>query len=154
MMDDFLATTGHGMKKRLIMLNAWIDRVLVWRLYLLFRGGSMAQRFLLLRTRGRKTGKLRTVMITYLRENATFLVVASNGGQVFMPAWYHNLQAQPDAEIQVGRKRFHVDAEVVPPEEQEQLWAAWLRQNPGYEYAQKKTVRRFPLVRLTPREKG
>ena len=142
------------MEKLLSRLNAWIDRVLVWRVYRLLRGASMARRFLLLRTRGRKTSKVRTVMITYLQENATYLVVASNGGQALMPAWYHNLQARPQAEIQVGRKRFQVVAEIVPPGEHEQLWATWLKQNPTYENAQKKTTRRFPLVRLTPFEKG
>lgn len=139
-------------EQRLIKLNTWINRAVVWRVYRLLRGASMARRFLLLRTRGRKTGKVRTVMITYLRENATFLVVASNGGQAFMPAWYHNLRANPHAEIQVGRKRFQVDAEMVPPGEHERLWAAWLKQNPSYENVQKKTTRWFPLVRLTPRE--
>jgi deazaflavin-dependent oxidoreductase (nitroreductase family) len=140
------------MEKLLIKLNNWIDRELVWRVYRLLRGGSIARRFLLLRTRGRKTGKWRTVMITYLPENATFLVVASNGGQALMPAWYNNLRAHPQAEIWVGRKRFRVDAEIVPPDEHERLWAAWLKQYPSYENAQKKTTRRFPLVRLTPSE--
>ncbi|HEY6406985.1 MAG TPA: nitroreductase family deazaflavin-dependent oxidoreductase [Ktedonobacteraceae bacterium] len=139
--------------KWLIKLNNWINREVVWRVYRLFSGGSMARHFLLLLTRGRKTGNVRTVMITYLRENATFLVVASNGGQTRIPAWYHNLRAHPQAEIQVGKQRFQVDAEIVPPDEHERLWAAWLKQYPAYENAQKKTTRRFPLVRLISREK-
>ena len=142
------------MKKLLIKLNNWIGREVVWRVYHLLGGVWMARRFLLLKTRGRKTGKVRTVMIAYLQENATFLVVASNDGQALMPAWYHNLRANPQAEIQVGRKRFQVVAEMVPPGEHEQLWATWLKQNPSYENAQKKTARRFPLVRLTPCKNG
>ena len=136
------------MENLLTRLNTWFNRTLTWRMYGLFS----ARRFLLLRTRGRKSGKVRTVLLTYLRENATFLVVASNGGQALMPAWYYNLQVHPDAEIQVGRQRFQVDAEMVPPGEHERLWAAWLKHHPSYENAQKKTTRRFPLVRLTHHE--
>jgi len=136
------------MENLLTRLNTWFNRTLTWRMYGLFS----ARRFLLLRTRGRKSGKVRTVLLTYLRENATFLVVASNGGQALMPAWYHNLRAHPDAEIQVGRQRFQVDAVMVPPGEHERLWAAWLKHHPSYENAQKKTARRFPLVQLTPRK--
>jgi deazaflavin-dependent oxidoreductase (nitroreductase family) len=108
----------------------------------------MARQFLLLRTRGRKTGTQRTVILSYSRAEATWLVVASNGGHALMPAWYHNLRTHPRAEIQVGRQRFQVDAELASPEEHEQLWADWLKQHPAYERVQQQTTRRFPLVRL------
>ena len=52
-----------------------------------------------------------------------------------MPAWYHNLRAQPQDEIQVDRQRFQVDREIVPAEEHARLWAAWLKQHPAYERA-------------------
>lgn len=137
----------------LTTLNNWIGRDLFWRVYCLLGGAGMARQFLLLRTQGRKTGKQRTVILAYLRTRATWLVVASNGGQVPMPAWYHNLRAHSQTEIQVGRQRFQVDAEMVPAEEYEHLWAAWLKQYPAYEQAQQQTTRRFPLVRLIAREK-
>jgi deazaflavin-dependent oxidoreductase (nitroreductase family) len=136
----------------LTALNDWLGPEVVWRVYRLLGGASMARQFLLLRTRGRKTGKQRTVILTYLRAQATWLVVASNGGEALMPAWYHNLRAHPQAEIQVGRRRFQVEAEMVSSEEYEQLWAAWLKQHPAYERAQQQTMRRFPLVRLIGRE--
>jgi deazaflavin-dependent oxidoreductase (nitroreductase family) len=137
------------MNRFLILLNDWIGREVFWRTYRLLGGAGMARQFLLLRTIGRKSGKQRTVVLTYSREVATWLVVASNGGQAVMPAWYHNLRAHPQAEIQVGRQRFQVAAEIVPAEEYEQVWAAWLRQHPAYAQAQQQTTRRFPLVRLT-----
>jgi hypothetical protein len=100
---------GSVRVKWLIKLNNWINREVVWRVYGLLGGELMARHFLLLRTRGRKTGNVRTVMITYLRENTTFLVIASNGGQTRMPAWYHNLRAHSQAEIQVGKQRFQMN---------------------------------------------
>jgi deazaflavin-dependent oxidoreductase (nitroreductase family) len=139
------------MNHLLTALNDWIGREVVWRVYRLVGGASMARQFLLLRTRGRNTGKQRTVILTYLRAQATWLVVASNGGKALMPVWYHNLRAHPQAEIQVGKRRFRVAAELVPPEEYEHLWAAWLKQHPAYERAQQQTARRFPLVRLIAR---
>jgi F420H(2)-dependent quinone reductase len=135
----------------LITLNNWIGREVFWRVYRLFGGAGMARQFLLLRTRGRKTGKQRTVILTYSRAHRAWLVVASNGGQALMPVWYHNLRAHPQAEIQVGRQRFQVDAEIASAEEYEQLWAAWLGEHPAYERAQQQTTRRFPFVRLIPR---
>jgi deazaflavin-dependent oxidoreductase (nitroreductase family) len=69
-----------------------------------------------------------------------------------MPGWYHNLRAHPHAEIQVGRRRFQVDAEIAPTGEYEQLWAAWLGEHPAYARAQQQTTRRFPLVRLIARD--
>ena len=141
------------MEQLLIRFNRWIGREVVWRIYLFLGGASMTRRFMLLRTKGRKTGKVRTLIISYLRENTTFLIVASNAGQAFMRAWYHNLQAHPQAEIQLGNKCFQVDAQTIQLDERERLWATWLKQYPSYEDAQKKTTRRFPLVRLTPREK-
>jgi deazaflavin-dependent oxidoreductase (nitroreductase family) len=136
----------------LTSLNTWIGQEVVWRAYHLLGGAGMAQQFLLLTTRGRKTGKQRTVILTYSREDARWLVVASNGEQALMPAWYHNLRAHPQAEIQVGGQRFQVDAEIVPAAEYEQVWAAWLGQHPAYARAQQQTIRRFPLVRLNARE--
>jgi deazaflavin-dependent oxidoreductase (nitroreductase family) len=136
----------------LIALNNWIGRQVFWRAYRLLGGAWMAQQFLLVRTRGRKTGKQRTVILSYSQAGRAWLVVASNGGQESMPAWYYNLRAQPKAEIQVGRQRFQVDAEIVRAEEYEQVWAAWLRQHPAYARAQQQTSRRFPLVRLIAHE--
>src|SRR5215831_11521743 len=69
------------MNHLLTALNDWIGREVVWRVYRLLGGAPMARQNLLLRTRGRKTGKQRTAILTYLRTKATWLVVASNGGE-------------------------------------------------------------------------
>src|ERR1700756_1751361 len=60
---------------------------------------------LLLRTTGRRSGATRTNGLVYARDGDDFLVVASNGGADRPPAWVHNLRADPNVEIQIGRER-------------------------------------------------
>ena len=57
---------------------------------------------LLLHSVGRKTGKPRTVALTYGRDSDRYLVTASNGSPR-PPGWLANLNAHPDCEIQIGR---------------------------------------------------
>jgi deazaflavin-dependent oxidoreductase (nitroreductase family) len=70
---------------------------------------------LLLHTTGAKTGQPRTNSLTYARDGDAYLIVASNGGSDRHPGWYHNLRARPEAEINVGPKRFSVSWRQVTP---------------------------------------
>ena len=109
---------------------------------------------LLLHTVGAKTGKQRTTSLSYARDGDGYLVVASKGGDPKAPGWYHNLKAKPDAEINVGPKRFGVTARPVLPVDPvyERLWGIVNRNNANrYEGYQKKTTRPIPVVILTPR---
>ena len=56
---------------------------------------------LLLTTTGRKSGAKRRTALIYGRDNADYVVVASNGGTQGHPAWFLNLQDDPAVEIQV-----------------------------------------------------
>src|SRR3954452_7601888 len=61
---------------------------------------------LLLTTKGRRSGNLRPSALIYGREGDAYLVVASKGGSPDPPAWYVNLQADPEVEVQVLGNRF------------------------------------------------
>jgi F420H(2)-dependent quinone reductase len=109
---------------------------------------------LLLHTVGAKTGKPRTAALTYARDGANYLIVASKGGDPKAPGWYHNLKANPNAAINVGPKRFDVTAKPVLPDEPDysRLWQIVNKNNGNrYEAYQKKTSRPIPVVVLTPR---
>ncbi|NHN57386.1 nitroreductase family deazaflavin-dependent oxidoreductase [Calidifontibacter sp. DB0510] len=109
---------------------------------------------LLLRTTGRKTGKERTNALTYARDGAAYLVVASNGGAPKAPAWLLNLRADPEVEIQVGRRRLPVRARVTLPGDPDfaRRWELCNKVNAGrYTGYQKRTTRPIPIVELTPR---
>src|SRR5881275_1947318 len=80
---------------------------------------------LLLRTTGRRSGETRTNGLVYARDGANYLVVPSNGGADQHPAWLHNLRANPDVEIQIGRQRQPATARVLEPTdlEYDRLWS-------------------------------
>jgi deazaflavin-dependent oxidoreductase (nitroreductase family) len=108
---------------------------------------------LLLRTTGRRSGKTRTNGLVYARDNGAYVVVASKGGADQHPAWLHNLKADPDVEIQIGRRRQKAAARVVEPSDPDydRLWKI-VNDNNGDRYTayQERTSRPIPLVVLTP----
>jgi deazaflavin-dependent oxidoreductase (nitroreductase family) len=107
---------------------------------------------LLLRTMGAKTGQPRTAALLYVPHGDAFAVVASTGGGPKHPGWFHNLQAQPDVEVQVGRERIPVRARVAEGDERAQLWIEANRVNRGgYDGYQAKTDRTIPVVVLERR---
>lgn len=122
-------------------------------------GGRVGHRLLdtrnlLLRTVGAKTGQRRVNALTYVRDGANYVIVASMGGAPRSPGWYHNLRADPDAEIQVGTRRLPVHARFVMPgdPDRDRLWQSADRANHGrYSAYQHKTARTIPVVVLTPR---
>jgi deazaflavin-dependent oxidoreductase (nitroreductase family) len=104
---------------------------------------------LLLTTRGRKSGKLRTKPLMYRRDGDGFVLVGSNGGAPYQPDWYWNLQGQ-DAEVQIGSERRRVRAREAEAEERVRLWAEMVALFPKFEEYQKMTTRRIPVVVLEP----
>jgi deazaflavin-dependent oxidoreductase (nitroreductase family) len=105
---------------------------------------------LLLTTRGRKTGLLRTVPLPYFRDGERYLLVGSFGGNAKNPAWIGNLEAHPDAQIQVGHRKLAVRASLAQGEERARLWDQITRDFPRYKAYQEKTDRLIPVVVLTP----
>lgn len=108
---------------------------------------------LLLRTTGRRSGAIRTNALVYARDGDDYLVVASNGGADQPPAWLYNVQAKPDVQVQVGRKRDQASARVIEPSdpEYERLWQI-VNENNRHRYTayQQKTSRPIPAIAITP----
>lgn len=116
-------------------------------------GTSLGGRpMLLLRTVGRRSGEPRTAALLYVRDGDNYAVIASKGGAPQHPAWFHNLRAQPNVEIQVGRERIPVRARVAEGEERARIWARADEVNQGgYVDYQSRTSRVIPVVVLEPR---
>ena len=104
---------------------------------------------LLLTTTGRKSGQRRTVPVSYFEEGSTLFVIASNAGWESHPAWYLNLVANPNAEIEIKRSRRPVTARVATPQEREHLLAYVAIQNPRRN-ERIPTTRQIPVVILEP----
>ena len=104
---------------------------------------------LLLTTTGRTSGEPRTLPLIYGRSGDAYLIVASKGGADAPPAWYLNIQENPDdVEIQVKGDRFKVRARDAAPDEKPEMWKTMTAEWPAYDEYQEKTDREIPVVVL------
>jgi deazaflavin-dependent oxidoreductase (nitroreductase family) len=103
---------------------------------------------LLLTTKGRRSGKARTTPLIYGTSGDDYLVVASNGGSRRPPAWYLNLEADPEAEVQVKGERFRARARDATAEEKPEMWRTMTAEWPAYDQYQTRTERQIPVVVL------
>ena len=116
-------------------------------------GGRMVgSPVLLIVTTGRKSGQRRTTVLLYLEDGGRYVIVASNGGTATHPMWWLNLQADPEAMVEVGDRKTHVRATEARGEEKARLWQRLIRMYPSYENYQKKTDREIPVIILEPVE--
>ena len=106
---------------------------------------------LLLTTTGRKSGQKRTAPVVYLADGDNLVVIGSNAGHSRTPAWSLNLQANPEAEVEVGRSRRTVRARVAAGDERADLWRRHNVQYSGFDEYEARTDRDIALFVLEPR---
>ncbi|MBV9790063.1 MAG: nitroreductase family deazaflavin-dependent oxidoreductase [Chloroflexi bacterium] len=131
------------------------QRLITWLHTRFFRlsGGKIGGRMagcpvLLLTTKGRKTGKERVTPLLYIPDDENFVLIASNGGVPNHPAWYWNMQSNPEVTVEVGSRKLRVRAEDATGAERERLWAKAVSMYSGYADYQKRTKREIPVVIL------
>lgn len=137
-----------------IKRNAFIE--LFWKVHpKLYRwsngriGGSMmGMPILLLTTTGRKSGLLRTKALMYLPHGENVVVIASILGEPRHPFWWLNLEADPNAFVEIGGFRYPVRAYEAESEEREEIWQLLIDKAPAYNQYQEQTDRRIPVVVL------
>jgi len=79
-----------------------------------------------LTTTGRRTGEPRNVIVGYLDEGDDLLLLAMNGWQDGHPSWWLNLQAHPEAVVQLAHQPPRkVRAREATGEERPRLWQRW-----------------------------
>src|SRR4051794_28969660 len=101
---------------------------------------------------GAKSGTKRTAPLLYIKDGDDLVIVASKGGYPKHPAWFHNLKANPDTTVQVGRERRKVHAREATEEERKRLWPKAIASYKGYrEYQERSKGRTIPLVILERR---
>jgi deazaflavin-dependent oxidoreductase (nitroreductase family) len=113
-------------------------------------GGPGLLPTLLLTTTGRKSGRASVLPLIYKKVQDSYVIIASKGGSPSHPAWYLNLVARPDCEIQVAHDRFAVRARTAEGQERESLWRQLVEIYPPYEDYQEATPRQIPVVVLDP----
>jgi len=113
-------------------------------------GGEGMIPTLLLTTTGRKSGLSLTLPLIYSKTDTGYCVIASRGGAPTHPAWFLNLQADPNVHVQVVADKFAAIARVVEGEKREQLWRQMVEIYAPYTTYQATTKRRIPVVMLEP----
>ncbi|HSG91028.1 MAG TPA: nitroreductase family deazaflavin-dependent oxidoreductase [Pseudomonadales bacterium] len=111
---------------------------------------------LLLKTTGHKSGRTGVLPLIYGTTHSAdgreaWVVVASKGGAPAHPAWYLNLQAQPQATVQVGEHLVDVRARTAEGGERAELWQQMTGIWPAYDDYRKATDREIPVVVLERR---
>ena len=114
-----------------------------------FSGLASGTPVLLLTTSGRRSGRYYTTPLLFLPDGSDLVVVASYAGKDVEPDWWRNLQAEPQARVQVGPHHWRVEAAQASDEDKARLWPVFCRFYPQYQQYQRKTRRVIPLVRLT-----
>jgi deazaflavin-dependent oxidoreductase (nitroreductase family) len=111
--------------------------------------GPMAGRpLMLLTTIGAKTGQPRRAIVTYTRDGDRYVIAASKSGAPTNPAWFHNLQANPEASVEAGGETFKARATVTGGAERDRLWDQHAEQRPEFRDYPKKTDRVIPMILL------
>jgi deazaflavin-dependent oxidoreductase (nitroreductase family) len=105
---------------------------------------------LLLHHSGAKTGTPRVNPVAYLPDGDRYLIFASKAGAPTNPAWYHNLKAHPNTQIEVGSETLDVVATELEGEERDRLYAKQAEITPQFGEYEKKTDRVIPVIALTP----
>jgi deazaflavin-dependent oxidoreductase (nitroreductase family) len=113
-------------------------------------GGKGLVPTLLLTTTGRKSGRVLTLPLIFGRSGQNYVVVASKGGAPAHPAWYLNLQANPEVQVQVKAEKFTARAHTADAAERATLWPMMVDIYGPYAQYQTKTDRQIPVVVLEP----
>jgi deazaflavin-dependent oxidoreductase (nitroreductase family) len=111
----------------------WLVRT-IWTLHrglFVFSGGRFGLRTpaprrwgtLRLTTTGRRTGRSRSAIVGYLEDGPNLITPAMNGWADPEPAWWLNLQANPQATVELpGGAVREVTARAADPQARQRLW--------------------------------
>ncbi|CAM5784217.1 nitroreductase/quinone reductase family protein [Cellulomonas persica] len=151
--------TGDAPTKRLpprwFIRTAWVVHRAIYRVTRGRRGlwkpkpGKWGT--IVLRTTGRRTGAERVAIVGYLEDGPNLVTMAMNGWADPEPAWWLNLQAHPDATVELADGTLRVRAREAEGAERERLWAAYQAVDDGLDAYAARRSRRTAIVVLEPR---
>lgn len=135
------------------------DRFLHPFLYRRTAGRGILSRFLgnemlLLTTTGRRSGRRRSVALFAFSVDepaGSWAVIGSRGGSGELPAWYRNLAANPDVEVQVRGVRYPAVPREVFDAEYEAIFERAAASYPGYRLYRREASFHIPIVVLERR---
>jgi deazaflavin-dependent oxidoreductase (nitroreductase family) len=105
-----------------------------------------------LRTTGRRSGRERIAILAYFEDGPNIVTMAMNGWGDPEPAWWLNLQAQPEAVVELPGGTLAVRGRAARPDERPRLWEQWATFNgPNQESYAARRSRETAVVILEPR---
>ena len=145
----FVVKIIRTMSKVNVALYRWTGGLLgsKWRMGSAFPWGVPV---LLLTTIGRKSGQPRTAPLLFIEEDDNIVIVASQAGLPKNPLWYNNIEANPDVQIQIKRRKMKTKARTASPEERERLWPKLVAHNPDIASYATWTDRVIPVLICEP----
>ncbi|GAA2093819.1 nitroreductase/quinone reductase family protein [Microlunatus panaciterrae] len=151
------ATQSPKMPPRWFVHFFWRAHRLLYRLsggrFLWTTSNKRGWGALRLTTIGRKSGQERTVILGYLEDGPNLMTLAMNGWDEGHPAWWLNLEAHPDAVVQLsGQHPRPVHARQSTGEERERLWRRWAAVDPNLDTFAGRRSTTTPVVVLEPRD--
>ena len=126
--DHTPAKSSPWLPPRWFIRGAWVAHRAIHRftggrrgLSLPKPGGSFGHMRLI--TTGRRSGKVRAAILGYIEDGDNLVTVAMNGWSSPEPAWWLNLQSQPNARIELKNGLRDVRARMALADERDRLWA-------------------------------
>ena len=139
---------------RWVVVGAWHIHRAVYR-WSKGRKGLWAPRpgkygVLWLVTTGRRSGQPHGVPIAYFEDGSNLVSMAMNGWGADEPAWWLNLQANPDAVVDLTDGRRPVRGRAAVGEERDRLWQRWREIDKGLDGYAARRPRETAVVVLEP----
>lgn len=105
-----------------------------------------------LTTIGRRTGREHAVIVGYFEDGPNLVTLAMNGWGDAEPAWWLNLQAQPDIHADLPGRSCRVHARAAQGDERERLWERWRQIDRNLDAYEARRSRETAVVVLEPRD--
>jgi deazaflavin-dependent oxidoreductase (nitroreductase family) len=105
-----------------------------------------------LTTIGRRSGQERSVILAYLEDGPNLVTLAMNGWGEAEPAWWLNLQAHPQARVQLKNGTRDIIAYSVTGQERGRLWDRWKALDRSLDDLASRRPTETAVVVLAPRQ--
>ena len=143
MSEKLKTRVEHEVDTRSAALGVWLYRRTHGRITRPWR-----RRAIVLTTRGRRSGRPRTVLVQVFQDGPDLFVVAANSGLPRPPGWYFNLRSEPHAVGELEGHRLRIRAELLPESETTDRWQWVLALAPDYERYTRRMGRVPPIFHL------
>jgi F420H(2)-dependent quinone reductase len=154
--DNEAAPKSPWLPPRWVVRAAWVLHRLIYRLTGgrrgLWRPKVGRWGALRLTTIGRRTGKDRTAILGYYEDGPNLVTLAMNGWAAPEPAWWLNLQAQPEAIVELKDQRLEVRGRAAVGDERTRLWERWYEMGDDVDGYATRRPSETAVVVLEPRQ--